>query len=117
MGLARILEGGPKTKETAKYIEGRDDAITSATNLAEIYQWILLHYDEKTAERKRETVESRCFIIPLDGRLAVEAAKIKMKEKLALADATVIATAKAHNAQVVSGDPDMRGLEGVEFVG
>jgi len=107
--------GGPKAKEAAEFIEGRDDALASAINLAELYHWILLHYDERTAERKRRTVEGRCFTISLDGKLAVEAAKIKINEKLSLADAVVLATARAYHSRVISGYPDFKGLERASF--
>ena len=74
-------------------------------------------YDEKTAREKTETVRKRCFIVPLDEQLAVEAARIKHSLKLALADSIVLGTARSHEARVVTGDKDFKGLPGVVYIG
>jgi hypothetical protein len=56
----------------------------STINLATIYHWVLLYYDEKTAEEKVTTVRKRCFIILVEEEIAIEAAKIKYKAKKSL---------------------------------
>jgi len=109
--------GGRGAAKAASFIEGDEDALVSAVNLAELYHWVLLHYDEATAEVRREAVESRCFIIPLDAEVAVSSARIKKAEKLALADSIVLATGRARGATVVSGDPDLKGKDGVTYIG
>jgi len=44
--------GGSHADQVALHIEGNENAMLSTINLAEIYHWILLHYDEKAAEEK-----------------------------------------------------------------
>ena len=101
----------------ALHIEGKEDAIVSTINLTEIYHWVLLHYDEKTAEEKVITIRKRCFIMPVEEEIAIEAAKIKHKTKVALADSIILATAKKAKAKILTGDPDFRSLKNVLYIG
>ncbi len=109
--------GGPRSSDAGRFVEGEDEALVSAINVAEVYHWVLLHYDQKVADAKRRAVESRCFVIPLDADLAATAARVKEEERLALADSIVLATGRAHRADVVTGDPDLRGKAGVIYIG
>jgi len=109
--------GGSHADQAALHIEGKENAIVSTVNLAEIYYWILLHYDEKTAEEKVITIRKRCFIIPVEEEIAIEAAKIKHKTKMALADSIIIATAKKVKAKILTGDPDFRSLKDILYIG
>jgi len=110
-------KGGKCSEAAAKYIEGRDQAVVSAINLAEVYHWILRSYDERIAERKAATIEKRCFVIPVDKTVAVEAARIKRGRGLALADGIVLATARLSGAKIVTGDEDFREFAETIFIG
>ncbi len=108
--------GGSHSKKAAEYIEGSEPAVASTINLAEIFFWVLRHYDERMAEEKRETLRKRCFLIPLDDKTAVEAARLKHSLKLLMADSIILATARARNAKVVTGDKDFKGLPDTLFI-
>jgi predicted nucleic acid-binding protein len=84
-------KGGRVAKRAAGYIEGEEEAVVSAMNLAGIYS-------------------------PVEKAIAIEAAKIKRKEKLGLADSMILATARQAGGRVITGDPDMKGLEDVVFL-
>jgi len=108
---------GSKVGEKArKYIEGKEKAIISAINIAEVYRWILRFYDEKIAKEKINVMKERCFIIPVDEEIAIMAAKIRYKEKFGLGDAIIYATAKKENAFILTGDDDFRNKENVIFI-
>jgi predicted nucleic acid-binding protein len=109
-------KGGRRAEEAASYIEGEEESVVSAINLAEVYLWIARSYDESTAGEKIATVEKRCHIVPVEKDVAIEAAKIKRREKLGLADSLVLATARQVGGRVVTGDPDMKGLSDVVFL-
>ena len=109
--------GGPRARDAAEYIDGEEEALVSSVNLAELYHWVLSKYDEKVADVKRATVERRCRVVPLDGDLAVDAARLRRAKRLALADSCVLATGRRFAASVVTGDPDFRGKRGVVFLG
>lgn len=109
-------KGGDLAKEAAQHIEGEEESIVSTINLAEVYFWVSRYYDETTANGKLLTIEKRCHVISVDRDVAIEAAKTKRKEKLALADSLILATARKAGAQVVTGDRDMKGLKDVIFL-
>lgn len=109
-------KGGKLAEEAATYIDGEEESVVSTINLAEVYLAIARSYDETTASGKVSTVEKRCHVVPVERDTAVEAAKIKRKEKLGLADSLILATARQAGAKVVTGDPDMKGLRDVIFL-
>ncbi len=109
-------KGGAHAKAAAVHIEGGEEAVASTINLAEVYFWILKYYDEDTAIMKASTMEKRCLLIPVEKRIAVEAARARRQHGLALADSLVYATAKEVGAKLVTGDPDLRDLEGTIFL-
>ena len=109
--------GGIHSERAAEYIEGSETALLSAVNLVEIFFWVLRHYDEKRAVEKRDTLRRRCFLIPLDETVAVDAAKTKRNLRLSLADSIILATARAHDAKLVTGDKDFKSLPGILYIG
>jgi len=58
----------------------------------------------------------RATIAPVDESLALEAADISLARSLAMADALVYATARRHEASLVTGDADFEGLPGVTVI-
>jgi predicted nucleic acid-binding protein len=109
-------KGGKYARAAATYIEADEEAVASTINLAEVFFWILKYYGEETAMRKISTMEKRCHMIPVEKRIAIEAAKARKQHSLALADSLVYATAQEVGAKVVTGDPDLRDLEGTIFL-
>lgn len=109
--------GGVHSERAAEYIEGSETAVLSAVNLVEIFFWVLRHYDEKRAVEKRETLRRRCFLIPLDETIAVDAAKTRRNLKLSLADSIILATARAQDAKLVTGDKDFKSLPDILYIG
>ena len=109
-------KGGSSAKAAARYIEGDENAIVSTINLAEVFFWVSGYYDETAAQRKLLTIEKRCNAIPVEKEIAIEAAKIKKNEKLALADSLILATARRVRAKLVTGDSDLKGKDQVIFL-
>jgi predicted nucleic acid-binding protein len=109
-------KGGDFAKQAAAYIEGDEESVVSTINLAEVYFWVSRYYDETIANEKLGTIEKRCHVISVEKDLAIEGAKIKRKNKLALADSLILATARQTGGRIVTGDPDMKGLKEVIFL-
>ena len=57
-----------------------------------------------------------CRIVPLDTDIAIAAAKACRNHKLATADAVIFATARAHDAELLTCDRDFENLPGVIYV-
>ena len=109
-------KGGKLGEEAASFIDGEEESVVSTINLAEVYLWVAKSYGEATAGEKVATVEKRCHVVPVERDIAVEAAKIKRRERLGLADSLILATARQFGGKVVTGDPDMKGLRDVAFL-
>ncbi len=109
--------GGPSSGKAAEFIEGSEMALASTVNMTETFFWVLSHYGEKKAEEKRETLKKRCFLIPVDEEIAIEAARLKRNLKTSLADSLILATAKSRGAKIVTGDPDFKQIPDTIFIG
>jgi predicted nucleic acid-binding protein len=55
-------------------------------------------------------------IIPLTADLALTAADISLSEKLAMADAIMLAAARAHDADLLTTDEDFAGRPGARVL-
>ena len=101
--------GTPAGELVRAYIEGDHTLLFSAINVAEVYRWFLHNKDEPGANVMHQFMMSRGFVILLDDKTAVAAAKEKVEHKMGLADAIVLATAKSQKATIITGDPDFAG--------
>lgn len=109
---------GSKPGQRAKeYIEGEEDAVISAVNLAEVYRWVLRFYDEAQAEEARRTMTTKCTLIPVDESIAVEAARLRHSTQLGLGDSIILATARSVGAKIVTGDPELKAYRDVNYLG
>ena len=110
------FRGSRAGRKVMKYIEGKEKAIVSTINIAEVYRWILRFYNEKIANEKVNVIKERCFVIPVDEEIAIMSAKIKHKENMGLGDAIIYATAKKEKAFLLTGDSDFKGKKDVIFI-
>jgi predicted nucleic acid-binding protein len=55
------------------------------------------------------------LVTELDNQLALEAAELSVDAKLALADSIILATARAHDAELWTQDSDFDGMDGVRY--
>lgn len=111
-------EAGEKVKPI---IESLEEKITPTICLSEVYAKTLRVEGVELAEKQREFIKERSALIPLDEKIAVEAARINciMKKEIkgwGLADSIVRATALVKKAKVVTGDRHFMDLEDVIFI-
>jgi predicted nucleic acid-binding protein len=114
-GWIEYLAARPKADEFARYIQGGKPLLTSTIQVYEIYKVVRRDIGE---ERALDSVAalSSTTIVPLDETLALEAADLSLEHGLAMADAIVLATARRHGAEIVTGDADFEGLPGVTLI-
>jgi len=55
-------------------------------------------------------------VIPLDETLAIAAADIALQEKLAMADAIIVAVSQAHDCTIISSDSDLKDQPRVKYI-
>lgn len=58
----------------------------------------------------------KCIVVPLDTDMALTAAEIGLRHKLAMADAIVYATAQLLEADLLTCDAHFKDLDGVRYV-
>lgn len=56
------------------------------------------------------------LMIPFDDNLALAVADIALREQLAMADAIIVATSRAHNCRIISSDADLKGQNNVDYI-
>ena len=85
---------------------------------------IILHEVYKVL--KREVGEEKALlavahmknsrVVPLDETLAFAAADVALKENLAMADAIIVASARAHDCTIITSDADLRNQSNVHYL-
>ena len=107
-------QGGMEVERLlVKIMKGELRGYLNVFNLTELY-YILYRVSPDVAEEKERNLRGYGLeIVPVnDGRLWKEAAKIKGKQALSLADAYAVATAKVMNAKLLIGrDAEFDGLD------
>ncbi len=113
-GWIEYLTDGPLAPHYAKVLEGGVVVVPTIV-LYEVYKLI-----KRTAGEERAMVAASHLstrrLVPLDETLALEAADAALAHGLAMADATVYATARRLGAELVTSDADLQGLPGVRFI-
>jgi predicted nucleic acid-binding protein len=81
----------------------------------ELAKWLARAADDDRADRVVAFTRT-CVVAELDTRIALSAAELATAHKLAMADAIVYASARAHGADVLTCDGHFSGLPGVRYV-
>ncbi len=55
-------------------------------------------------------------VVPLDETLAFAAADVALKENLAMADAIIVASARAHDCTIITSDADLKHRANVHYL-
>jgi predicted nucleic acid-binding protein len=114
-GWIEFFTGGPLAERYSVYLTPRYQVITPTIVLYEVYKKIKRERGEEAAllftGRLRAT-----HVIQLTESIASLAADLSLRHGLAMADAVVYATAKDQEAEVVTGDADLKDLPGVIHV-
>ena len=89
--------------------------ITPTIVLYEVYKKIKRERGEETALLLAGRLNAT-QVIPLTESIAFLAADVSLRHGLAMADAIVYATAKDQEAELVTGDADLKDLPGVVYI-
>lgn len=81
----------------------------------ELAKWLTREVGEEKADQVIAFTQI-CNVAPLDTEIALTAAEACRKHGLATADAVILATARAHGANLITCDRHFRSLEGVTFI-
>ena len=81
----------------------------------ELAKWLARNVDWKTSEAVLAYSQS-CVVAELDSAIAFSAAELWRRHGLATADAIVLATARFHEADLLTSDAHFAGLDHVVYV-
>ncbi len=105
---------GPNASAFAPAIENLDELVIPALTLYEVFKRTHQIADESVA-LNAAAVMMQGRVVELDAMLALGAARLSLDTGLAMADAVILATARADDAVLWTQDAHFDGLDDVEF--
>lgn len=114
-GWIEFFTDGPLADRYAAYFTPKYELITPTIVLYEVYKKIKRERGEETALLTAGRLNAT-QIVHLTESIAFLAADVSLQHGLAMADAIVYATAKDQDAEVVTGDADLKDLSGVVYI-
>jgi len=104
------LENGPSAASVEKVIPSRP--VISLINVCEVLYILTKKYGDKAIQQVLPALRQKLNFIEVNEELTLSASKIKATHKMALGDAFCVATALAHNAKILTGDPEIINAKG-----
>lgn len=105
--VLRLLEGAEPAASRVEQILETSRPVMSWINLGEVFYVVRRDQDDKQAHEVVRDVRSRLLLdLPSEQRV-LAAATIKADRRMAYADAFAAATAIAHQATLLTGDPEL----------
>src|SRR5690606_11225098 len=100
------------------WVEEQGPLFSSTITFAEIVRYFTIQgIDPATLLHCLDDIRTRSTVLPLDEQLAIFAGHLKNREVEGIADAIVLATARAGGHQVVTGDPHFRDVADAGYLG
>lgn len=114
-GWLEFLTDGPLADEYANYLRRPESVVTPTIVIYEVYK------RAKRVRGEEEAVDAvaamqKTRVVSLTDELALIAADLSLLYKLPMADAIVLATAQANDADVITSDSDFRNIPRVVYI-
>ena len=109
------LIGSPVGETVAERLPEQSAWLVPTVVQLELAKWLTRERGEDEADRVIAFTQV-CSVAPLDTEIALAAAESCRTHGLATADAIVFATARAHDADLLTCDPHFEGLPGVILI-
>jgi toxin FitB len=111
-GWLEFFADGPYADEFAARLRQPANVITPTIAIYEVYKWIKRERSEEDAIYAAATMR-KTLVVDLSDEIALTAADLSLAHKLPMADAMILATARAHDAEVLTTDSDFASVDGV----
>jgi predicted nucleic acid-binding protein len=108
-GWVAYLGDGPQAEAFGTYLEREDLLVVPTIVIYEVVKKLQLTASSVIVQRFLSHA-LRARVVELDVNLAIAAAEISIRQKLAMADAIIYATAESVSARLVTSDTDFRDL-------
>ena len=114
-GWLEYFADAPNADFFAAAIENIEELIVPALSIYEVFKRVYQQRGEGDALQSVALMQQGKVVV-LDAPLALSAAKISIDLKLPLADSTILATARLHDATLWTQDADFKKIEGVQYI-
>jgi predicted nucleic acid-binding protein len=114
-GWLEFLTDGPLAKDFARRLRQPNSVLTPVIVVYEVYKHTRRLRGEEAAIDAVAAMR-KTTIIPLTEEVALVAADLSLEHKLAMANAIVLATARLHDAEVITSDADFSGVPGAIYI-
>ena len=108
------LVGSPLGKKLGKEFPSKEECIVPTLVQLELAKWLAREIDEDRADQVIAYTQ-KCVVVPMDTRIALQAAELCRECKLATVDAIVYATAREQDADVLTCDAHFAKLPDVMY--
>jgi predicted nucleic acid-binding protein len=114
-GWLEYLSDGANADFFAPLIEDEENLVTPTICIYEVFKRVLGELGE---ERALDAVGTllRGNVVELSQQEAIEAARLSVQSKLAMADSIILATARAYQATLWTQDAHFKDIEGVRYI-
>lgn len=109
-----IAHNGANAAAFLKSLADPSRVVVSTISLFEVWKYSALHGDETRAQQIAEFMQQGIVVAP-DPDIAIQAARLSIRHKIAMADSLIYATALAHKAVLWTQDDDFKNLPMVRY--
>jgi len=113
-GWLEYFADGPNASAFARPIEATRSLIVPTLSLFEVFKRVSQQRSEDEALRAIAVMEQG-KVVDLDRATALEAARLSIQHRIAMADSVMLATAQRHRATLWTQDADFGGLPGTKY--
>ena len=114
-GWLEWFSDGELSEEFKPYLADQENMLVPAIILYEVYKVLKRTTGEEKALLAAGYMKNSS-LIPLDDTLALAAADISLREGLAMADAMIIAAARANGCDIITSDADLKDQPNVTYI-
>ena len=114
-GWLEWFTDGKLADQYKEYIATPENILMPVIILYEVYKILKREVGEEKALLAVGYMQNSS-IIPFDDTLALAAADIALHEKLAMADAIIVASSRAHNCRIITSDADFKDQANVDYI-
>ena len=114
-GWLEYFAGGPNAAFFSRPLQNTTELIVPSITIYEVFKTILRQRDESDA-LQAVALMMQGSVVDLTANTSILAAKIRLAEKMPMADSIILATARLYQATVWTQDADFKGIAGVQYI-
>jgi toxin FitB len=114
-GWLEWFTDGKLANKYKEHLAAPDNILMPTIILYEVYKVLKREVGEEKALLAAGYMKGS-QVIPLDDTFAFAAADIALHDKLAMADAIIVAISRVHNCKIISSDADLKDQVNVDYI-